>query len=273
MNIDKVKAVYFSPAGHTQKVVQEIAERIAEKLGVTMEEQDFTLPENRKEVTHYDSGELVVFGVPVYAGRVPNKILPDVENLFKGNGAMAVPVVTFGNRAFDNALIELRNVLEDNDFHTVAGAAIVAEHVYSDKIAPGRPDAADLAEIEQFANAVADKVANADEIPEKIEVDGIEPVPPYYTPLGTDGKPTKFLKAKPKTKDDCNECGICVKVCPMGSIDAEDPTVVSGVCIKCQACVKKCPVSAKYFDDEAFLLHIAMLEQNYTCRAENSIFV
>lgn len=273
MNIDKVKAVYFSPAGHTRLVAQKIAERIAEKLDVVMEEQDFTLPENRKEVTHYDLGELVVFGVPVYAGRVPNKILPDVEALFKGDGAMAVPIVTFGNRAYDNALIELRNVLEDNGFHTIAGAAIVAEHVYSDKIAPGRPDAADLEEIEKFADAVADKITNATEIPEKIEVDGIEPIPPYYTPLGMDGKPTKFLKAKPKTKSLCNNCGICVKVCPMGSIDANDPTVVSGICIKCQACVQKCPVEAKYFDDEAFLSHVLMLEQNYTCKKENSVFL
>lgn len=273
MNIDKVKAVYFSPAGHTQKVVRKIAERIAEKLGMTMEEQDFTLPENRREITNFGSEELVVFGVPVYAGRVPNKILPDVENLFKGNGAMAVPVVTFGNRAFDNALIELRNVLEGDGFHTVAGAAIVAEHVYSDKIASGRPDAADLAEIEKFADAVADKVANVEDVPEKIEVDGTEPIPPYYTPLDTNGKPAKFLKAKPKTREDCNRCGICVKVCPMGSIDADNPTVVSGVCIKCQACVQKCPVNAKYFDDESFMSHVQMLEENYTRRAENSIFI
>lgn len=273
MNIDKVKAVYFSPAGHTELITRSIGERVAEKFGVTMEEQDFTLPENRREVTNYGSGELVVFGVPVYAGRVPNKILPDVENLFKGNETLAVPVVVFGNRAYDNALIELRNVLEDNGFHTIAGGAFVAEHVYSDIIAPGRPDADDMAEIEKFADAVAEKVTNAAQIPEKIEVAGTEPIPPYYTPLGVDGKPTKFLKAKPKTRENCNQCGICVKVCPMGSIDADDPTVVSGVCIKCQACVQKCPIGAKYFDDEAFLSHVRMLEENYLRRAENSLFV
>ena len=59
----------------------------------------------------------------------------------------------------------------------------------------------------------------------------------------------------------------------MGSISAEDPAQVTGICIKCQACIKKCPVQAKYFDDPAFLSHVAMLEQNYTRRAEAELFV
>lgn len=54
----------------------------------------------------------MIFGTPVYAGRVPNKVLPMIQGLFQGNDAFAVPVVTFGNRNYDNALIELRNELE-----------------------------------------------------------------------------------------------------------------------------------------------------------------
>ena len=52
-----------------------------------------------------------------------------------------------------------------------------------------------------------------------------------------------------------------------------DPKQVTGVCIKCQSCVRKCPHGAKYFTDEAFLSHIAMLEQNFTRPAENAVFV
>ena len=73
--------------------------------------------------------------------------------------------------------------------------------------------------------------------------------------------------------DACDQCGICAKVCPMGSISAEDPSQVTGICIKCQACVKKCPQHAKYFDDAAFLSHVSMLEQNYTRRAETEVFI
>lgn len=274
MKISGVKAVYYSATGNTERVVTTIAQKIAGKLGVPMETYDYTLPGSRTEVKTYLPSELVIFGTPVYAGRVPNKMLPVVQNNFKGNGALAVPVVTFGNRNFDNGLIELRGELENNGFHTIAGAGFAVSHVFSDKIAPGRPDEKDKAAMAQFAEKVAEKVEKMDTIPEPIVVRGDDPVGPYYTPLGTDGKPAVFLKAKPKTKAEaCDNCGICVDACPVGSINRENPQEVPGICIKCQACVKKCPTNAKYFDDPAFLSHIAMLEQNYTRRAEAEIFV
>lgn len=274
MNITCVKAVYYSATGNTEKVVTAIAGQIAEKLGVPVERYDFTLPEKRKETQTYGPSELVVFGTPVYAGRVPNKMLPVVQNLFKAEGALAIPVVTFGNRNFDNGLIELRNELENNGFHTIAGAGFAVSHVFSDQIAPGRPDEADMEVLNRFAADAAEKVAKMETIPAPIAVRGDDPVGPYYTPLGTDGKPAVFLKAKPKTKPEaCDGCGICVDACPMGSISREDPKEVPGICIKCQACVKKCPTNAKYFDDPAFLSHVAMLEQNYTRRAEPETFI
>lgn len=242
---------------------------------------DFTLPAARQETYRFEAGYLVVFGTPVYAGRIPNRILPAVQTLFEGNGALAVPVVTFGNRSFDNALIELRIELEQHGFHTIAGAAFVSEHVFSGKLAPGRPDADDFEMMRRFAGQVAEKAAaipagNLDgmaQISAPVRVKGIEPVPGYYRPLQADGSPAVFLKAKPKTTDACNDCGLCPKVCPMGSISPEDPRTVTGICIKCQACVKCCPVRAKYFDDPAMLSHILMLEQNYARRAENEIFL
>ncbi len=81
----------------------------------------------------------MIFGTPVYAGRVPNKVLPMIQGLFQGNDAFAVPVVTFGNRNYDNALIELRNELENNHFHTIAAGAFVAQHAFTDQLATMRP--------------------------------------------------------------------------------------------------------------------------------------
>ena len=96
-------------------------------------------------------------------------------------------------------LIELRNELEAHGFHTIAGAGIPTEHVFSDKLATGRPDADDLAQIHAFGIKAAEKITSLTEIPAPIAVRGDDPVGPYYTPLGTDGKPAVFLKAKPVT--------------------------------------------------------------------------
>lgn len=276
MKISKVNAVYISPTGNVKKVTSAIAERAAKVLDVPLGSDDFTLPETRGSVRNYGSDELVIFGTPVYAGRVPNKFLPFVQELFKADGALAVPVVCFGNRNFDNALIELRNQLELNGFHTIAGAGVVTEHVFSDQLAPGRPDGGDMEQLKQFAEEIAAKTSSidADNIPAPITVRGDDPVGPYYTPLGIDGKPAVFLKAKPKTKEDiCTGCGTCVKTCPMGSISAEDPSQVTGICIKCHACIKKCPTGAKYFDDPAFLSHVEMLRSNYSRRSESELFL
>ena len=274
MKITKVWAVYFSPTGNAKKVVTTMAKRAAECLGVPMGTVDFTLPENREGVVSFDKEDLAFFSTPVYAGRIPNKMLPYVQTAFEGNGALAVAVSVFGNRNFDNGLIELRNELEAHGFHTVAGAGIPTEHVFSSKLATGRPDADDLVKIAEFGEKVAEKVSGLTEIPEKIAVRGDDPVGAYYTPLGTDGKPAVFLKAKPKTDPEkCTKCGICATVCPMGSIPKDAPDTCTGICIKCQACIKACPAGAKYFDDEAFLSHVEMLKQNYQRRAEAEWFI
>ena len=106
-----------------------------------------------------------------------------------------------------------------------------------------------------------------------MSINGDAPVAPYYIPLGEDGQPAKFLKAKPQTDlDKCDHCGKCAAVCPMGSINPENTDEVPGICIKCQACIKYCPKGAKYFDDPRFLSHKAMLEKNYQRTAESEVF-
>jgi len=111
MNIKKVWAVFFSATETTQKVVIKIANVIAEKLSVEYEAFNFTLAGARMDVLKFSSDDLVIFGLPVYAGRVPNVLLKYLE-IIEGNGAIGVPVVLYGNRNYDDSLIELRNILE-----------------------------------------------------------------------------------------------------------------------------------------------------------------
>ena len=274
MNCKKVWAVYFSGTGTTKKTVLRIAKRVAEKLNTAYDVFSYTLPQSRERELSFSADDLVLFGSPVYAGRVPNVLLPYLTQKVKGNGALAVPVVLFGNRNFDDGLIELRNILEADGFHTVAGAGFVGEHSFSRTLGAGRPDAADLALMDQFADHVAEKVAALTELPaQPVTVRGEEPIRPYYTPRDRQGTPINILKVKPKTDPmKCTACGWCAAHCPMGSISREDPAQVTGICIKCCACVKGCPAGAKYYDDEGYLYHQHELEAGYARRAEPELF-
>ncbi len=273
MEINKINVVYFSPCGNVEKAVMTMAVKMKECLGVDLEVLDYTLPKAREAQIGFSEGDLVIFGSPVYAGRIPNKTLPYIQQHFTGNGALAIPVVLYGNRSYGDALVELRNELEEHGFHTVAGAAITSQHSFAETLASGRPDEEDLKAISDFAKDTAEKIKSMEEVPAPVFVKGNNPPEGYYVPKGLDGKPAAFLKAKPKTDlDKCDNCKICAGVCPMGSISFEDPAQVTGICIKCHACVNKCPKDAKYFDDEAFLSHQAMLKRDYTRRVENEFF-
>ena len=171
MQAKKIWAMYWSATGTTRTVVTAVAGKMAGRLGLPLEEYDFTLPAARQGAPEFGPEDVVVFGTPTYAGRVPNVLLKYLATV-KGNGAAAVPVVTFGNRAFDDSLIELRDILADNGFRPFAAAAFACEHSFSTTLAAGRPDADDLALAAQFAGQAAARVAALDADTPVIEVPG-----------------------------------------------------------------------------------------------------
>lgn len=254
--------MYFSPTGTTRTVVTRIAERLEKNAGDTaaIKEHDFTLPAGRREAPSFSGSDLLIIGVPVYAGRVPNVLLKYL-NTITGCGALAVPVVLYGNRDYDDALLELKDILEANGFTAVAAAAFVGEHSFSTILGADRPDADDLKLADDFADLVYHKLTMPAEI-NSLAVKGNRPYRKYYTPRDENGEPVKdFRLITPETGDDCIDCKTCVEVCPMGSIDFDDVTRLTGICIKCCACIKRCPTQAKYFADHRFILHKNELEE------------
>lgn len=274
MKLEKIWAVYFSGTGTTRRTVERIAGGIASQLNLPAESVDFSRPAVRQETLGFGEKDLVVFGTPVYAGRVPNVLLPFLRERIVGGGALAVPVVLFGNRNYDDALIELRNILAADGMHPIAAGAFVGEHSFSRVLGADRPNAEDEALMDEFAARVAELAAGLDAAPVKsVAVRGQEPLRPYYTPRDRAGNPINILKVKPKTDlSRCGGCGLCADLCPMGSIDPADVSAVRGICIKCCACVKGCPTGAKFFDDAGYLYHQHELEAQYARPAENEVF-
>ena len=278
MQIRGIQSLYFSPTGGTAKYAKAMAAGAAEALACPAEVSSFTLPREREEERHFSSDELLIIGSPTYAGKLPNKILPEFQEKLRGEHTPVLLFVSYGNRNFDNSLAELLSVLRTNGFLPLAAAAFACRHAFSDRICPERPRVEELAEARGFAMRAAEALKAAD--PAVLEAASLAfTVPgdaeaPYYVPKGEDGAPAKFLKAKPLT--DLSKClhrGACAAQCPMGSIEAADTSNVPGICIKCQACVRGCKQGAKYFEDAAFLSHVRMLEQNFAAPEKENLYL
>lgn len=255
-----IKALYFSPTQGTKKIVNAIVQGIDEKA--LIKEYDITLPSTREHGITFDQDELVIVGVPVYAGRVPGFLVRYFEKI-RGQKAWVVPVVSYGNRAYDDALLELKDIFEHNGFISLAAGAFVAEHSYSPTIAPERPDGEDLDRARQFGQAIGKKLSQ--ELVPLTEVPGVFP---YKAK-----KPLTLMA--PVTTQACTNCSICSTKCPMAAIDTQDAKVVDPeLCIHCNACVKSCPHGAKYFDHEQFQKIKQWLMDNYISpRCEPEVFL
>lgn len=163
-------------------------------------------PTGRSKSPYLVPDELVIAGVPVYGGRIPLLVEPFFQSL-KANGTPAAVVSVYGNRHYDDAVLELADYLREDGFVVCAGAACLAEHSFGHEIATGRPDAEDLAKAKEFGEALRKKLEAAEDAGKLTapEIPGNRPYKARGTAPNT---------AAPKTTDACIKCGICVKNCP-----------------------------------------------------------
>ena len=240
MNIEKWIVAHFSPTGGTRKV----AHAIAAGFHTPIVEMDLTKADSTVSMGEKDALMAVL---PVFAGRVPQISLERLSAL-KGNGQKAVAVVVYGNREFDDALLETKEALEANGFRVIAAAAFLAEHSIARSIAAGRPDASDEALCRQFA---ADVMAKEDDAA-PVNVPGNIP----YKEL----KPSAF---HPAAKENCVKCGVCAEQCPLGAIPLDNPSQTrNDLCINCMRCVQVCPQQCRALPDTFLSMITQMLNQN-----------
>ena len=282
MDMARIKTYYFSPTGGTRQVAQHLAERLGALLHAEVEYHSYTLPREREALPVFDADDIVLWATPVYAGRIPNKTLDYVRaaithsshQALKPSGIKSIALVTFGNRAYDNALAELVGLMEEGGMKPVGAAAMVTRHSFSDTLGAGRPNEEDLAALDRFAEQLAAKLSIFNSQSSILKVPGEAHPEKYYTPLKTNNAPAGFLKAKPSCNPDrCTRCGKCLEVCPMGSIEANDGIpAFDGICIKCQACRRICPTGAIAFTDHEYLSHVAMIERTFAAPKKPEFF-
>ncbi len=229
-----VYSLVFSPTGGTRKVADIVA------IGVDPKCEIIDLMSRETDFAKYSFGpeDICIVSVPSFGGRVPDVAVQRISAV-KGGGAAAIAVVAYGNRAIDDTMLELVNVLKAAGFRCAGGISAVAEHSIMREFGAGRPDTGDVDEVRGFAAKIAARI-RAGEIPESIEVPGSAD----YRPYG--GIPLKPIP----DQEICINCGACVKRCPVGAIPAEDPYKPdTDKCISCMACIAVCPRGARRLDE------------------------
>jgi ferredoxin len=238
MMYNPTELIFFSPTKTTLATLESIARGIAAPEVV---KTDLTFPLERTDSPSLLEG-LAILGVPVYGGRVPELAAKRLRAHIRGNGRPAVVVAVYGNRHYDDALLELADIARELGFVPVAGGTFIGEHSFSSPdlpVAKGRPNETDRQIAEDFGREIAafmQKLTSLDTFRElslpgnRPYKDGVQPAP-----------------IAPETDPDlCTLCGECARVCPSQIIRVEDEVItdVSG-CIRCSACIRACPTGAR----------------------------
>lgn len=243
--------IVFSPTGGTEKAAHVIGKRWNENPQII----DLSDPKTDFAKCKISAEDMVLIAMPSFGGRAPAAAISRLGQI-AGNGARCTLVCVYGNRAYEDTLVEMEDAAVKCGFRVIAAVAAIAEHSILPQYAAGRPDASDEKQLTDFADCIAAKSDNS------VTVPGNRP----YKKGGSSG-----LVPKPNKR--CTKCGACAEKCPVQAIKPSDFIADTQKCVSCMRCVKQCPSNARKLN--AAMVHAAALALKKACsqRKKNELFV
>lgn len=240
--------LYFSPTGGTESVAQLISNEIkGSAVDITVYNYDMSFTEE----------DLVFLCFPVYGGRIPSPMYRRMQDIH-GSGTPAVMVAVYGNRAVDDALMEMSDLAAKSGFKTVGGCEMIAPHSLATNYGAGRPDAADKTQLSAFLTKLLSK----------------ERFNTVIMPGSHEYRKFSSLPIYPSSGKNCNGCGTCAQECPTGAIDPGRPQKPdTSKCITCMRCVYMCPFEARKAPAAGLLAVRAALAKKCAGRREPKFYL
>lgn len=252
--MSKLYTIYFSATGTTQKCVDSVCQGLGMKSGFCI-----NLADNLDaEFPMITADDVVVVASPVYGGRLPIVVANALSRL-KGNGAIAIGMVVYGNRDYDDALLELTDILQDKGFRVVGVGAFIGQHSIFPRVGASRPDLYDdqclIKFGEECSKAITDGFCSS-------TTPYIKGKRPYKQVAGV-------VLAPVAKESDCIKCGECVRKCPVGAISAATPWVSDTTkCISCGRCISVCSQHARRHTGLKYSIFSAIFKAAFSKRKE-----